>query len=113
MDGKTRVANLQAYLKLVGLRPLSKRDEQDAEEAEFLVLYASKEKLDQFDTAHPVRNRRTYEAMVCHEIYGRVQVVRLSDSTVIVDKPKEFPCSCDKCKSFHPKFWRPNEPAGG
>ena len=90
MDAAAKVANLQAYLKLVGMNPLSKRDAKDAEEAEYLVLYSARDDMDKFIVAHFVKNFHTAECMVEWEIYGRVRVINLSDSSVVVEKQRPY-----------------------
>jgi hypothetical protein len=87
-----KVANLQAYLKQVGMQPLSGATLKDAKDTEYLVLYAARDNKDEFSTAHAVKDLHTAECMVAHEIYVKVRVISLSDSSIVQEKERHCPC---------------------
>ena len=87
-----KVANLQAYLKQVGMQPLSGPALKDAKGMDYLVLYSGRDNKDKFITAHAVKDLHTTECMVKHEIYCKVRVVDLSDSSIVQEAERYCPC---------------------
>ena len=87
-----KIANLQAYLKQVGMQPLSGPALKEAKDAEYLVLYTGRDVKDKFTTAHAVKDLHTAECMVAHEIYVKARVINLSDSSVVQEKERYCPC---------------------
>ena len=87
-----KVANLQAYLKQVGMQPLSGPTLKEAKEANYLVLYSGRDNKDKFTTAHAVKDLHTTECMVTHEIYCKARVVNLSDSSIVQEDEMYCPC---------------------
>jgi len=88
----SNVDNLQAYLKQVGVPQLRGPELKAAKTAEYLVLYSSREKLDTFIVAHPVDDLYTAECMVRWEVYAKARVVKLSDSSVVIEEQRYCPC---------------------